>query len=89
MAAIHLFLSGMFHSEVMCANFLEPDDFRFSYRISFFPFGIFKIEEKEKSLLWHLNKNSLVTKAKLEFKPFNRWTQSRADSPEGSQLKLF
>jgi len=89
MAAINLFLSGMFHSEVMCANFLDPDDFRFSYRISFFPFGIFKIEDKEKSPLWNLSKHSLATKEKVEFKPFNNWSQPATDSHEGSQLKLF
>lgn len=53
MTALNLFLNGLFHSEVACCNFLMPDDFRFSYRLSFLPLGIFRIEEKEQSPLWH------------------------------------
>jgi len=58
MTALNLFFNGVWNSEVMCANALSPDDFVISYRISFLPLGIFKIEEKEKSRLWHLNRNS-------------------------------
>jgi hypothetical protein len=47
MAAINLFLNGIFHAEVMCANALSPIDFRESYRISFLPFGVFRITEKK------------------------------------------
>ncbi len=60
MTAINLFLNGMFHSEVMCSNALSPNDFRVSYKISFLPFGIFRITEKEDSLLWHLQVNSFT-----------------------------
>jgi type I restriction-modification system DNA methylase subunit len=59
MTAINLFLNGRFNSEVMCADALSFDDFRFSYRISFFPLGIFRIDEKEKSPLWHMHRTSL------------------------------
>lgn len=62
MTAINLFLNGMFHSEVMCANALSPSDFRVSYKVSFLPFGIFRITEKEDSLLWHLHVNSFTKK---------------------------
>lgn len=58
MTAINLFLNGIFHSEVMCANALSPIDFRESYRISFLPFGIFRITDPEDSQLWHLHRNS-------------------------------
>jgi type I restriction-modification system DNA methylase subunit len=60
MTAINLFLNGMFHSEVMCSNALSPNDFRVSYKVSFLPFGIFRITEKEDSLLWHLHVNSFT-----------------------------
>lgn len=62
MTALNLFLNGMWKSEVMCANALIPEDFTFAYRISFVPLGIFKIEEKEKSALWHMHQNSFVKK---------------------------
>jgi type I restriction-modification system DNA methylase subunit len=55
MAAINLFLHGMFHSEVMWADALRPGDFQMSYRISFLPFGIFRITDKEQSPLYHMN----------------------------------
>jgi type I restriction-modification system DNA methylase subunit len=58
MTAINMFLNGMFHSEVMCSDALSPDDFRGSYKISFLPFGIFRIAEKENSWLYCLHKNS-------------------------------
>ncbi len=50
MAALNLFLNGLFHSEVMCANALSPNDFTISYKISYLPFGILKITEKEDSV---------------------------------------
>lgn len=62
MAALNLFLNGMWNSEVMCANALAPDDFVLSYRISLIPLGIFKIKDKEHSKLWHLHKTSFTTK---------------------------
>lgn len=55
MAAVNLFLSGIRHGEVMQANALSPTDFNVAYKISFFPFGIFKITEKEQSRLWHMH----------------------------------
>lgn len=88
MAALNLFLNGMWQSEVMCANALSPDDFVISYRISLLPLGIFKIEDKEQSSLWHMHRNSFTrTKQPMEEavqKPF-------AGSPSsiGSQLILF
>lgn len=72
MTAINLFLNGL-RGEVICVDALAVDDFRFGYRISFLPFGIFKIEEKEKSLLWHLHKSSF----------------SKEKRPEQPQLSLF
>ena len=62
MTALNLFLNGIWNSEVMCANALMPDDFVCSYRISFIPFGIFKIEKKEASKLWHLQQHALSEK---------------------------
>jgi len=58
MTAINLFLNGMFHSEVMCGDALSPDDYRGSYKISFLPFGVFRVAEKENSWLYLLHKNS-------------------------------
>jgi type I restriction-modification system DNA methylase subunit len=81
MTALNLFLNGIWGSEVMCANSLSPDDFVISYHISLFPLGIFKIEEKEKSMLWNLHRNSFE---KREVKPFNE-----PPKEGGSQLLLF
>lgn len=91
MAALNLFLNGMFHSEVMWADALRPDDFRISYKISLLPFGIFRIRDNERSRLWHLYRHS-----------FGRPQQRVSDglslpsdengltgSENNSQLKLF
>jgi N-6 DNA Methylase len=90
MAALNLFLNGMFGSEVMCANALSPTDFVVSYRISLLPFGIFKITDKEKSPLWHRHNSSFVVKEKLsssivlDSAPF-----SERKNMNGEQLGLF
>lgn len=90
MAALNLFLHGMWNSEVMCANGLNPDDFVISYRISSAPLGIFKIEKKEHSLLWNLQKNSFSRRKTednsivLDTTPV---TEGKMDNL--SQLKLF
>ncbi len=60
MAAINLFLNGIFKGEVMCADALNPDDFRCSYKFSVFPLGVRLITEKENSTLSQLHKNSFV-----------------------------
>jgi type I restriction-modification system DNA methylase subunit len=60
MTALNLFLNGVFHSEVMWADALNPNDFRMSYRISFLPFGIFRIDRRENSRLWHMNLNTFT-----------------------------
>jgi type I restriction-modification system DNA methylase subunit len=80
MTALNLFLNGIWNSEVMCANSLSPDDFVISYRVSLFPLGIFKIEEKEKSLLWNLHRDSFD---KREVKPFTEAPKT------GNQLVMF
>ncbi len=77
MTAITLFLNSIFHGEVMCADSLNPDDFRCSYKFSIFPLGVRLITEKENSTLWHLHKNSF-TKIKEE----NR-------KQTGKQIRLF
>lgn len=92
MAALNLFLNGIWSSEVMCANALSPDDFVFAYRISFLPLGIFKIEVKEESRLWHFQKNSFAIKENkqvsasivLDSTPFNERKKDDA-----TQLGLF
>lgn len=92
MTALNLFLNGMWHSEVMCANALNPDDFVIAYRISLFPLGIFKIESKEQSKLWYLQKNSFTVSSKakksdtivLDSTPFTERKKGR-----GTQLGLF
>jgi type I restriction-modification system DNA methylase subunit len=93
MTALNLFLNGIWDSEVMCANALSPDDFVCSYRISFLPFGIFKITEKEKSKLWWMHKNSFPIRVKkeplssgiiLDETPFSERTKDNS-----TQLDLF
>ena len=89
MTAINLFLNGVFHSEVMCADALRPGDFRMSYRISFLPLGIFRIEEKEKSKLWQMYQNTFEPKENTP-KPQPKFI-SDDGNPTGrvSQLHLF
>ena len=66
MTALNLFLHGVFHSEVMCANALLPDDFQVSYVISLVPIGIFRIDKKEESRLWHLVRHALEANRRQE-----------------------
>lgn len=90
MTALNLFLNGVFHGEVMCADALDPEDFRVSYQLSFLPFGIFRHQDKEHSPLWHLHKNSFPrreTSPKVEVK----LPSESGEMPEGNmgQLSLF
>ncbi|MFP5041664.1 N-6 DNA methylase [Parasediminibacterium sp. JCM 36343] len=92
MAALNLFLNGMWGSEVMCADALMPQDFVVSYRISFLPFGIFKIVEKEKSVLWHMHLNSFARKDNdppEEAGPNAKSPTYRAPDGTSTQLTLF
>ena len=87
MTVINLFLSGLFRSEVLCGNFLLPEDFTVSYKTSFLPFGIFRIKEREHSRLWHLLKNSWnSSREKDKPKPPDF---SGVEVPEGNQLTIF
>jgi type I restriction-modification system DNA methylase subunit len=92
MTALNLFLNGVFHGEVMWADALRPDDFRMSYKLSFLPFGIFRITEKEKSLLWYLHVSGFPTAYKADFKN-EQWNSERknddSESNSASQLNLF
>jgi type I restriction-modification system DNA methylase subunit len=87
MTALNLFLNGLFHSEVMWADALARDDFRVSYQISFLPFGIFRIQDKEQSKLWHIMQNSWPErKEKVKHEPPEfRDTKVAA----GNQLTIF
>jgi type I restriction-modification system DNA methylase subunit len=58
MTALNLFLNGIWGSEVMCADELVPDDFKVSYLITRLPLGIFKIVDKNISVLWRMLKYS-------------------------------
>lgn len=90
MAAVNLFLHGMWNSEVMCANALAPGDFVIAYRISQFPFGIFKIEDKEKSTLWHKHNASFQKKpAAGESITLNTVPFPERPKDDGMQLELF
>lgn len=92
MAALNLFLNGVWNSEIMCADALSPDDFRIAYRISLLPLGIFKIETKEDSRLWHMYRNTVVKKqtgqsvSEIEFKPI---PLSKEKSVRATQLRIF
>jgi type I restriction-modification system DNA methylase subunit len=87
-AALNLFLNGVWNCEVMCANALSPFDFRFSYHISFLPLGIFKIEDKEKSRLWHLY-NASFEKKESQAHTIVSPIQFSGRQQDGSQLNLF
>ena len=88
MTALNLFLNGVFHSEVMCANALDRNDFRMSYRISFLPLGIFRIEEKEKSKLWHMYQNTFLVNKETP-KPDIQGRNDTDNTDRGSQMQLF
>lgn len=77
MTAINLFLNGL-KGEVICANALFPDEYYFGYRISFFPLGIFKIERKEDSVIWHMNQTT-----------FSDLKNEKPVSDTSLQLRLF
>ena len=87
MTALNLFLNGMFHSEVMCADALARNDFRFSYRTSFLPFGIFRITEKEQSPLWHLMQNGWPERKVKEQKEPTPFNETKVTT--GNQLTIF
>lgn len=92
MTALNLFLNGVWNSEVMCANSLMPDDFVIAYHISFLPLGIFKIEEKEKSKLWHLHRNSFTNAQREKIDsdiPFVSTPLVEIKKDDGTQLNLF
>ena len=91
MTVLNLFLNGVFYSEVMCADALIPGEYYGSFIVSLVPFGIFRMEDKKKSLLWHLVNNP------PEDPPSHRKEdiEGKANSgPEhtitpGTQLKVF
>lgn len=89
MAAINLFLNGIFSAEVMCADALSPESFTESYKTSFLPFGVFRTTEKEKSGLWHMHRNSFGKSPRGAME--NKLGPPDAKVPwrEGSQLKMF
>jgi type I restriction-modification system DNA methylase subunit len=87
MTALNLFLNGLFRSEVMCADALARDDFRFSYRTSFVPFGVFRIQNKEDSTLWHILQNSWPErKVKEQMEP-SEFSETKVAT--GNQLTIF
>jgi type I restriction-modification system DNA methylase subunit len=90
MASINLFLNGVFQSEIMWADALMPGDFRMSYKISFLPFGIYRISVKEDSYLWHAYMSTFDNQqtASHSDKTFSPEAGSHFSS-DGSQLKLF
>jgi type I restriction-modification system DNA methylase subunit len=59
MSALNLFLNGIFHGEIMCADPLKPGDFQGSYTLSLLPFGVRFVRDKEHSPLWKFYKDSL------------------------------
>ncbi len=89
MTALNLFLNGRFHSEVMWGDALSPGDFRISYAISFLPLGIFRIENKEESKLWHLHKNSFERKSEVAKPAVAFISEDIKQTGPASQLKLF
>jgi hypothetical protein len=89
MTALNLFLNGVFEAEVMCADALSPNDFRMSYAISFMPLGIFRIEDREKSSLWHMHVNAFTKKEATPAKEIKWLPEDGRSVGNGSQLQLF
>lgn len=90
MTALNLFLNGVFHGDIMCADALNPDDFRVSYQLSFLPFGIFRHQDKEHSPLWHMHRNSFPRKEQ-PIKPEVKLPSETGEMPDRTmaQLSLF
>lgn len=88
MSAVNLLLSGIKNGEVMQANALSPTDFNVSYRISHFPFGIFRITEKEESRLWHLHMLSFKSNF-IDFKKEESISLNIVQNIKPEQLKIF
>jgi type I restriction-modification system DNA methylase subunit len=87
MTALNLILSGLFHGEALFADALIPEDFNMSYRTSFLPFGVFRIQDKENSPLWHMLKNSWDRPKPQTPKPeYDGVTSKYSD---GAQLQIF
>ena len=86
MTALNLFLSGLFHTETMHGDALAMDDFRMGYKTSIIPFGIFRIEDKTQSQLWHLLQNCLASKEKIRLPPLDLNPNSY---PVGPQMTIF
>ncbi len=89
MTAINLFLNGVFHGEVLCADALSPTDFRMSYRLSFLPFGIFRIQDSEQSWLWHAKKATFKQKQPTPKPELLLPSQEQHQTGSASQLQLF
>lgn len=85
--AINLFLNGVFKGEVMCADALSPFHFIESYVLSFLPFRITRITEKEQSPLWNRH-NALFMSKTVPEKEANLVQKIHSENG-GSQLKFF
>jgi type I restriction enzyme M protein len=77
MSVLNLFLNG-FQGEVICADALFPDDFKFGYSLSHLPFGIFKVETKEDSMLLKINQNT-----------FSKKKENEPEKQQSLQFQLF
>ena len=90
MTALNLFFNGLFKSEVIWGDALNASNFNISYKISFLPFGVFRIYEKENSLLWQMQHNSIVRDVKTTSSSieFNEKISQFLNS-NNSQLQLF
>lgn len=66
MTAINLFLNGIFNGEVLCTDALNPVEFNGSYTMSFLPFGLFRIADKEQSALWKMMQYQKLQKATVK-----------------------
>jgi type I restriction-modification system DNA methylase subunit len=86
MTALNLFLSGLFHSEALCADALIPEDFRVSYKTSFLPLGLFRVKERENSSLWHMLKETWKKPVQA---PKVEYDGVATKYPDGSQLQMF
>lgn len=60
MTVLSLFLSGVVSAEIMCADADIPHDYHGSYKITLWPFGIFRQSVKEKSQLWRVANSTVL-----------------------------
>lgn len=89
MCAINMLFNGM-RGEVMCANALDPESFQHSYTIQMLPPNLYRIDKRENSSLWNMNRYNFAQRQnKTVASQVELPSLSRSETSTGNQLQLF